>query len=96
MTVPHSDCLCDSCMIKYYNQGLIPKGTGAYVEVKQLIKNRKAKVISGFPAVGKSYMFNDKSDLIVLDSDSSLFSWESEGVRHPDFPNNYYNILKII
>lgn len=50
---------------------------------------KNTKVISGFHAVGKSYLFNNKSDLLVLDSDSSDFSWISEGVRHPDFPNNY-------
>lgn len=45
-------------------------------------------IISGFPAVGKS-MLAKNSQLVVLDSDSSKFSWISEGVRHPDFPNNY-------
>lgn len=48
----------------------------------------KTKVISAFPACGKSFLFS-KSNLTVLDSDSSLFSWISEGVRHPEFPQNY-------
>jgi hypothetical protein len=48
----------------------------------------KTKVISGFPGIGKSHFKNEVGGK-VLDSDSSLFSWESEGVRHPDFPNNY-------
>lgn len=52
------------------------------------------KVISGFPAVGKSYLYNNYKELKVLDSDSSKFSWESEGVRHPDFPNNYIRHIK--
>lgn len=50
------------------------------------------KVISGFPAVGKSYLFNISDS--VLDSDSSLFSWIDDGVRHPDFPNNYMQHIK--
>lgn len=52
------------------------------------------KVISGFPAVGKSYLYNNNKRLKVLDSDSRKFSWESEGVRHPDFPNNYISHIK--
>lgn len=52
------------------------------------------KVISGFPAVGKSYLYNNYKELKVLDSDSRNFSWESEGVRHPDFPSNYIRHIK--
>lgn len=52
------------------------------------------KVISGFPAVGKSYLYNNNNGLKVLDSDSIKFSWESEGVRHPEFPNNYIRHIK--
>nr|WP_288247507.1 hypothetical protein [uncultured Romboutsia sp.] len=57
------------------------------------------KVISGFPGVGKSYLFNN-TDLKVLDSDSSNFSWikDSEGrntkERNPDFPQNYIDHIK--
>lgn len=54
---------------------------------------KQTKIISGFPAVGKSVL-TKQSDLIVLDSDSSLFSWISEGVRHPDFPSNYIMHIK--
>lgn len=46
------------------------------------------KIISAFPACGKSYLFKN-SGYKIADSDSSLFSWESPGVRHKDFPNNY-------
>jgi len=51
------------------------------------------QIISGFPGVGKSYActFNFFK---CLDSDSSNFSWESEGVRHPDFPENYMKHIK--
>jgi hypothetical protein len=49
----------------------------------------KAKVISGFPGIGKSHLFENRTDLKILDSDSSQFSWIEKGVRHPDFPQNY-------
>lgn len=54
----------------------------------------RTKIIAGFPGIGKSVLFNSSSDLKVLDSDSSLFSWIEEGVRHPDFPNNYMQHIK--
>ncbi len=62
-------------------------------------------IISGFPGVGKTFCYKEDSPLI-LDSDSSLFSWQrrSDGsivkddngkdVRHPDFPNNYIAHIK--
>lgn len=56
--------------------------------------SKQTLVISGFPGVGKSYLFNNKSNLQVLDSDSSNFSWIEKGVRHPDFPNNYIKHIK--
>ncbi|WP_222928525.1 hypothetical protein [Sutcliffiella horikoshii] len=49
---------------------------------------KNTKIISGFPAIGKSYL-TQNTELVVLDSDSSNFSWIREGERHPDFPNNY-------
>jgi len=48
-----------------------------------------ATVISAFPGTGKSYFTEHSEGLRVLDSDSSGFSWASQGVRHPDFPRNY-------
>lgn len=30
-------------------------------------------IVSGFPAVGKSYLFNNQNELKILDSDSSQF-----------------------
>lgn len=55
------------------------------------------RIIVGFPGVGKSY-FKNKIDLVgkigVLDSDSSLFSWKSPGVRHKNFPQNYIDHIK--
>jgi hypothetical protein len=55
----------------------------------------KAMVISGFPGVGKSYVFkNNNGKYKILDSDSSNFSWIEKGVRNPDFPNNYIQHIK--
>lgn len=51
------------------------------------------KIISAFPCTGKSYLFQN-TNFKVTDSDSSLFSWESVGVRHKDFPNNYITHIK--
>lgn len=52
------------------------------------------KVVAGFPGVGKSVLFKN-SNLNVLDSDSSKFLWIEPGVRHPDFPQNYINHIKV-
>lgn len=54
------------------------------------------KVISAFPATGKSWLTKELNDkgLKVLDSDSSKFSWISVGKRNPDFPNNYIKHIK--
>ncbi|GLI90450.1 hypothetical protein [Bacillus subtilis] len=60
-------------------------------------KLNKTTVISGFPGVGKSYFTKqlaNRGDKIVLDSDSSEFSWLEPGVRHPDFPTNYIEHIK--
>ncbi|WP_218014784.1 hypothetical protein [Bacillus sp. Marseille-P3800] len=51
------------------------------------------KIISGFPGVGKSYLYR-KSDLSIADSDSSDFSWNENGERNKDFPNNYIEHIK--
>lgn len=63
-------------------------------------EQKQTKVISGFPGVGKSYIFNTyakEKGLVVADSDSSNFSWISKGVRNPDFPNNYMaHIISLI
>jgi hypothetical protein len=62
----------------------------------------KTKVISAFPACGKSYVFEHKQDCFrgILDSDSSEFSWVKDvngnntTERNPDFPNNYIQHIK--
>ena len=51
------------------------------------------RVISAFPGTGKSY-FHQNSNLDILDSDSSEYSWISKGVRNPDFPDNYMAHIK--
>lgn len=51
----------------------------------------KVKPICGFPGVGKSHVCKLRG---WPDSDSSKFSWEPLGVRHPDWPNNYIEHLK--
>jgi len=56
--------------------------------------NKKTLVISGFPGIGKSHFFRKNKDKVVLDSDSSKFSWIEKGIRHPDFPNNYIKYIK--
>lgn len=55
---------------------------------------KKTKVISGFPGVGKSFLANENHDLVILDSDSSQFSWIEAGVRHPNFPANYMDHIQ--
>jgi hypothetical protein len=51
------------------------------------------KIVSAFPATGKSHFFKNTNEL-VLDSDSSKFSWIEPGVRHPNFPQNYIDHIK--
>ncbi len=49
-------------------------------------------VVSGFPGVGKTTLFDNPGSLKLADSDSSGFSWEGDPankVRHSDWPNNY-------
>lgn len=62
----------------------------------------EAKVISAFPACGKSYFYENFQNCFngILDSDSSEFSWikdengNNTDVRNPDFPNNYIQHIK--
>ncbi|MGM0973392.1 MAG: hypothetical protein ACQEW2_10935 [Bacillota bacterium] len=62
----------------------------------------KTKVISAFPACGKSYTFENSQDCFngILDSDSSEFSWvkdengKNTAERNPNFPNNYIQHIK--
>ena len=50
-----------------------------------------AVVVSGFPGVGKTTLFSKNEGLVLLDSDSSKFSWEDAAnrVRHSEWPANY-------
>ncbi len=51
----------------------------------------KGIIVSGFPGVGKTILFNNPGGLTILDSDSSKFSWidKAKGERHPKWPKNY-------
>ena len=58
---------------------------------------KNTKIISAFPACGKTYVYENFKDKVILDSDSSKFSWVIVGdqkVRNPDFPQNYINHIK--
>lgn len=51
---------------------------------------KNTKIISAYPACGKSHYTNNNAS--CLDSDSSLFSWITEDgqkKRNPEFPANY-------
>ena len=57
------------------------------------------KIISAFPACGKTYIYENQKDfgITVADSDSSGFSWievNGKKERNPDFPNNYVEHIK--
>lgn len=59
----------------------------------------KIKIVSGFPATGKSYYTEQslkKFKFIISDSDSSRYSWIRKGERNPNFPNNYIQHIKQI
>lgn len=61
-----------------------------------------AIIISAFPGCGKSKFYEESqnTNLKVLDSDSSNFSWIKDELgnntkeRNPEFPNNYINHIK--
>lgn len=64
------------------------------------------KIISAFPACGKTYAFKklNEKGYKILDSDSSQFSWcydydptisdQIEEYRNPEFPKNYIKHIK--
>lgn len=55
-------------------------------------------VVSAFPACGKSWIYSSPTKRVILDSDSSEFSWikndKGEKVRNPEFPANYIKHIK--
>lgn len=55
------------------------------------------KIISAFPACGKTY-FAEKNKKDSIDIDSSLFHWifkeDNLKTRNPNFPQNYINHIK--
>ena len=58
--------------------------------------SKKTRIISAFPACGKTHLFdNGYEDSVIIDSDSSKFSWLPDGVtRNPDFPGSYIKHIK--
>jgi len=77
----------------YRFEGKLDTGFGLYRHEFEIVKD--TKVISGFPGIGKSHLFENRIDLTILDSDSSQFSWIEKWVRHPDFPQNYIEHIKV-
>jgi hypothetical protein len=63
-------------------------------ETKFLNFRKNTVIISGFPGIGKSFLFNKYKNKIILDSDYSKFSWIIDGIRNPQFPDNYINHIK--
>jgi len=63
----------------------------SYSNRESIEKMKRAKVISGFPGIGKSTLFENNRALEFLDSDSTNFSWadESKETRNQDWPQNY-------
>ena len=55
------------------------------------------KVISGFPAIGKTYA-SKHSTLMCVDCDSSQWNWiikpDGSRIPNPDFPQNYIDHIK--
>lgn len=58
--------------------------------------NKKTIIISAFPACGKTHMFESGyENSVILDSDSSKYSWLDDGVtRNPNFIDDYINHIK--
>jgi len=59
-------------------------------------RDAPAILISGFPGVGKSTLVSNPGNYILLDSDSSNFSWSNKEKRerNPDWPQNYLDHIK--
>jgi hypothetical protein len=55
-------------------------------------RTQRRSVIAAFPATGETYIAG--RDHRFADSDSSGFSWESPGVRNPEWPANYMAHIK--
>ncbi|AGH32136.1 hypothetical protein VPHG_00069 [Vibrio phage 11895-B1] len=62
------------------------------------MKQCKTRIVSAFPACGKSHLFWNSKDNLIADSDSSKFSWvedeKGNKTRNPDFPSNYIKHIK--
>jgi hypothetical protein len=87
------EVISDAKINDFINDGTVDIIT-SYEDDIELKMKKNTSIISGFPGIGKSYLFNFRKDLTILDSDSSQFSWLEKGVRDPDFPNNYMKHIK--
>ena len=49
------------------------------------------RVVSGFPGIEKTTLFDNGTRFLLLDSDSSTFSWADpvKRIRNPEWPQNY-------
>ena len=90
------DYIDDDTRRGYLAFGLLAKtGDDALKDILE----KKTIVISGFPGVGKTVLFNFPrlpNPPMFLDSDSSHFSWanQTEKIRHPSWPNNYIQHIR--
>jgi hypothetical protein len=62
---------------------------------------KKTRIISAFPASGKTHLYESGFDgTVIIDSDSSRFSWlldENDNQtkeRNPEFPSNYMEHIR--
>lgn len=61
-----------------------------------MLKNKRTRIISGFPGVGKTDFFKKNPDT-VLDLDSADYGWDEDDKgrpRNPEFPENYLKVIK--
>lgn len=70
------------------------------VEIRLKVNRMSTMIISGFPGIGKTTVYEQRKDINCLDSDSSGFSWIVEKriggnrFRNPEFPQNYIEHIK--
>ena len=62
-------------------------------------KGKKPILVAGFPGVGKSFIYQNNTDIKIIDSDSSKYSHTIikpgiHSIPNKDFPNNYINMIK--
>src|SRR5689334_21983108 len=65
------------------------EGERSAIESQEVPK--RAVIVSGFPGIGKTSLFQNPNDRNIVDSDSTPYSWKDAGKRerNPDWPANY-------